>query len=128
MKFPDPGLDAFLGHEVRFNFKAGETAYHVGPEAKANGWTSLSFRSPQGALIRLGLSGHSVFAGREMAWDLRIDGDWVAGGGDTKSISDKTLRLLVEKALSAFSHELARRHAANLADQQRRVDQAKKRV
>jgi hypothetical protein len=128
MKFSDPGLDAFLGHEVRFNFNTGGTAYRVGPEAKANSWISLSFRSPQGTLIRLGLSGHSVFAGREMAWDLRIGGDPVSSGGDTKSITDKTLRLLVERALAAFSQELARRGAANRADQQRRAAQATKRV
>jgi hypothetical protein len=57
MKFPDPGLVVFLGHEVRFNFNDSRTAYRVGPEAKGNGLTSLSFRSPHGARIRLGLSG-----------------------------------------------------------------------
>jgi hypothetical protein len=128
MNFPDPGLDVFLGHKVRFDFEAGGTAYHVGPEHRTNGWTCLSFRSPAGALIALDLDAGYAFAGRALGWQLRIDGVWIASGGDTKSITDKTLRRLVEQALTAISRELARRAAADVADQQRRADRAVKRV
>lgn len=63
MKFPDPGLDAFLFGEPDFGFEVGGIAYRVDPEPRTGSRTCLSFRSPAGVLVSLDLNAHSCSPG-----------------------------------------------------------------